>query len=199
VSKADVDRREADANERAAAFMRTITTRRVVRDFSAKPVSHSDLRDVLTAGRWATRGSNSRIHRLLVVEDRQVIRQVRSFSPGMLGVPATLIVICTDPDLAAEAEVQLDRDVTPWIDVGTAAMNMMLAAHAFGLGSCPVTSFSKSAVAVVLKLPSGVVPEFMLQLGHPAAKRQPVARVASVTTLNDLVFWGTYGPLRTGC
>jgi nitroreductase len=169
-----------------------VTSRRVVREFADAPIDEPDLVYILTAGRWATRGSNSRIHRLLVVQNRSVIRRVRAFSPGMLGSPAALIVICTDGGLAAAAEVQLDRDVTPWIDVGTAAMNMMLAAHALGLGSCPVTSFSKGAVAVVLKLPPSVVPEFIVQLGRPLSTRRMPASPVSRAALDDIVYWENY-------
>lgn len=176
----------------SANFLRMVTSRRVVREFTDAPLDDQDLLYVLTAGRWATRGSNSRIHRFLVLQNRTLIRRVRSFSPGMLGTPAALIVICTDGALAAAAEVQLDRDVTPWIDVGTAAMNMMLAAHATGLGSCPVTSFSKSAVGVVLKLPPQVVPEFIVQLGYPVASGHPSGSALSRSGLNQLVDWERY-------
>jgi nitroreductase len=115
----------------------------------------------------------------------------------MLGVPTAIIVICTDPALATEAAVQLDKDTTPWIDVGTAAMNMMLVAHALELGACPATSFSKSAVSAVLKLPPNVVPEFILQLGHPASP-SPITRQGPPTraTIDDLVFWESYGTTR---
>ena len=185
---------EQDVAQEAATLLRIISSRRVVRAFSDRPVARADLIQILTAGRWATRGSNSRIHRFLVVEDPSAIRRVRAFSPGMLGVPAAIVVICTDGALADRAEVQLDRDVTPWFDVGTAAMNMMLAAHALGLGSCPVTSFSKSAVGVVLRLPPGVAPEFIVQVGHPAESRRAAPRPPSAAALRDLVCWETYRP-----
>jgi nitroreductase len=110
----------------------------------------------------------------------------------MLGTPAALIVICIDGALAAAAAVQLDRDVTPWIDVGTAAMNMMLAAHVAGLGACPVTSFSKAAVGVVLKLPPRVVPELIVQLGHPASAGHPPGATVSRGALDQLVYWERY-------
>lgn len=194
MSRVGRDEAEADREERTAALLQIITTRRVVRDFSAAPVSDSDLRTVLTAARWATRGSNTNIHRLLVIRDPALIQQVRAFSPGMLGLPAAMIVICTDPELAAEAAMQLDKDSTRWIDVGTAAMNMMLAAHALGLGSCPLTSFSKSAVSLVLKLPPDVVPEFILQLGHPTLQSRSVRQGPPTrVTVDDLVFWESYG------
>jgi nitroreductase len=69
---------------------------------------------------------------------------VRSVAPGMLAVPAALILLCTDFRIATERQVQTDRDRTVWVDVGTAAMNMQLMTHALGLGSCPVTSFSQA-------------------------------------------------------
>lgn len=177
---------------RAEALLRLMTTRRVVREFAEESVSRDDLVRILIAGRWATRGSNSRIHRFLVVQDMGVIRRVREFSPGMLGWPTALIVICLDEDLAAQAQVQLDRDNTIYVDVGTAAMNMMLAAHVLGLGSCPVTSFSKSAVGVVLGLPKGVTPEFIVQLGHPKVPPAKAASRFSEGELGDLVYWGRY-------
>ena len=197
MGKGTHDATEADREDRTAALLRIISTRRVVRDFSADRVSDGDLRKILTAARWAPRGSNTNIHRLLVIQDPSVIQQVRAFSPGILGLPSAMIVICTDPALATQAAMQLDKDLTPWIDVGTAAMNMMLVAHALGLGSCPATSFSKSAVSVVLKLPPNVVPEFILQLGHRAPQsRTPTQGPPTRVTIDDLVFWENYGTTR---
>lgn len=172
--------------------LQLITSRRVVREFQDGPISEQDLLYVLTAGRWATRGSNNRIHRFLVVQSGVVIRRVRAFSPGMLGFPAALIVICADGALADAAEFQLDRDPNRWIDVGTAAMNMMLAAHAIGLGSCPVTSFSKGGVGAILRLPPSVVPEFMLQLGRPLVGLPTSGSRVSRAALANLVEWEEY-------
>lgn len=74
-------------------------------------------------------------------------------------------------------------------------MNMMLAAHALGLGSCPTTSFSQAGVRAVLELPAHAVPEFLLQLGHrPPAKstnRRGAKRRAGRST-DEIVFWEEY-------
>jgi nitroreductase len=66
---------------------------------------------------------------------------------------------------------QLDKHRTAWIDVGTALMNMSLAAHALGLGSYPVTSFSRSGLRAVLELPIHLQPELILQVGRPEPSR----------------------------
>jgi nitroreductase len=90
----------------------------------------------------------------------------------MFSSPPVVMVVCTDAAEAARALIQLEHDRTTWIDVGTLAMNMMVAAHALGLGSCPVTSFSHVAASVVLDLPPTIEPELLLLLGHPVGPRR---------------------------
>ncbi|HVE30906.1 MAG TPA: nitroreductase family protein, partial [Mycobacteriales bacterium] len=63
-----------------------------------------------------------------------------------------------------------------YVDVGTTAATMLLAAHAVGLGSCPVTSFSRAAVARLLGLAEGIEPRLVVCLGHPAGHQPPAIR-----------------------
>jgi nitroreductase len=129
-----------------------IRSRRVTRTFTAEPVDEP----AHGAGGCAV-GLERRQppHRPFPGGPRhRAIVQVRAFSPGMLGVLAALVVICTDVERVRVEQVQVERDTSVWMDVGTAAMSMMLAAHALGLGSCPTTSFSLSGVAEALNLPS---------------------------------------------
>jgi nitroreductase len=153
----------------AAAVLDLIRRRRAVRAFTDAAVDDASIRLIVAAARWASSASNRRLHRYLVVREPRRLRLVRSLSPGMLTVPPALIVVCTDLAKARLAGVKLDRDTTTWIDVGTAAMNMMLAAEALGFGTCPVTSFSAAGLGVVLDLPEEIVPELLLMVGRPAA------------------------------
>ena len=179
-------------------FFEAVRKRRVSRRFTSEPVSERDIWMVLEAARRAASAGNVRIHRFLVVQDPQRLRLLRMVSPGMLAVPQALIVICTDLEAAAAAEVQIEKDHSVFIDVGTAAMTMMLAAQALGLGSCPATSFSRPAAAEILELPAHARPEFMLQLGHPAPEQRvlppgPRKRL----TASDLTYWERYEQRRS--
>lgn len=179
---------------RAEVVLDVIRTRRVVRRFTSEPVADELIRHVLEAGRWATAGGNRRIHRFLVVRDPATIRLIKLISPGMLGAPTALIMICLDGRLAEQQQVPTERHSSGWIDVGTAAMNMMVAAHALGLGSCPVTSFSRSGMSALLELPEGVAPQLMVLLGHPAPyKRALRAGAKTRLTIDDLTYWERYG------
>ena len=157
-------------SDSAAAVLHTIRSRRVVRSYAPEPVPEDALAEILEAARWALNGGNRRILAFRTVTDGQQIRLLKSVSPGMLGMPPAVILICIDLDKAAKQGVQLDKHYTAWIDVGTALMNMSLAAHALGLGSCPVTSFSRSGLRAVLELPAQLQPELILQVGHPAER-----------------------------
>jgi nitroreductase len=172
------------------AVLDTIRTRRAVRSFTEIPVADDLIRQVIEAGRWASSASNRRVHRFQVVRDPVRVKLIRSISPGLRGNPPVLIVICTDLERAEQEGVHLDRDTTTWIDVGTAVMNMMIAAHALGLGSCPVTSFSVPGAAVILDHPPTIRPELILMLGYPApnAGRKPGAIVERIN-LDDIIDW----------
>lgn len=182
-------------DERAGTVMEVIRSRRVTRSFTAEPVNDESLRVVVEAARWASSAGNRRINRFLAVRDTHVIARVRAFSPGMLAVPAALVVICTDLERVRVEQVQVERDTSVWMDVGTAAMSMMLAAHALGLGSCPTTSFSRSGVAAALNLPPRAIPELILQLGHSASERRVMRPGASTKLpLDELLYWERYPP-----
>jgi nitroreductase len=199
--------------------------RRVTRDFTNAPVAEERVRLVLEGGRWATSGSNLRLHRFVVVEDAIDLPPVyapvrlnvvddatewlhcllahcardehddevwdrlavsgarmlaglleKRIAPGILGNPTVLIVICTDLQRCREVGARPDADRTRYIDVGTAAMNMLLVAQDLGLGACPVTSFSQRAVAILLDLPATLIPELMVLLGHPVLRSVHSAR-----------------------
>jgi nitroreductase len=180
------------------AVLALLRSRRVVRDFTGQPVEDAALLMILEAGRWASSASNNRVHRFLVVSDPRRLKLVKAVSPGMLARPAALIAICTDLDAIAERQIQIDRDTSTWMDVGTAAMTMMVQAHAMGLGTCPTTSFSKPAVSAVLELPDHAAPELLLQVGHPAVPLpapQP-SRAGPGRWVRSHAYWERYGETR---
>jgi len=177
--------------ESAETVLETIRARRVTRAFDSRAVTEEALLLVLEAGRWATSGGGRRIHPFLVVRDPRTVARLRAVTPGMFSTPPVVIVICTDATRAADGLIQLERDSTTMIDVGTAAMNMMVAAQALELGACPVTSFSHGAVSVVLGLTSTVEPELFVLLGHPLDPgRAAGPRRSGAAALPDgLVWW----------
>ena len=171
-----------------------IKSRRVCRTFTDEPVSDEHLRMLTEAARWATSGGNRHLHKFLIVRDPETIRRVHSVSPGMLAPPPAMIVILTDLEVAARESLQMEHDQANWMDVGTAAMNMMIMAHALGIGTCPVTSFSRSGAAVMLELPPHLIPEWILIAGHPKPEERVLpAGAPKPVRARDLTYWERAG------
>ncbi len=170
-----------------------IKKRRVSRSYLPEPVDDALLAKLVAAGRWASNASNRHVHKFLITRDSQKISRVRSFAPGLLAEPPALIVILLDKEAAARERLQ-EGDTADFIDVGTAAQNMMVMAQALGLGTCPVTSFSKTGVATVLELPDTLVPELMLMVGHPRpVDRGLRANAPKPLQVRDLTYWEAPG------
>jgi nitroreductase len=152
--------------------LRAIFSRRVVRNMTDQPVTGADLEVVLRAARAAPSAGNRRLQPVVPVSDPAQLRLLRMVSPGMLARPQAAAVICID---RARGEAYGFAPDTPglYIDVGTRAATMLLAAHALGLAAQPVTSFSRVAAARLLGLRVSLEPRMIVCLGHPAVDQPP--------------------------
>jgi nitroreductase len=180
-------------NSSADVVFEAMRTRRAVRSFSDEPVTVAEIRRIIAAARWASSAGNRRLHRFYVTRDRAKIDLISAIGPGFYGQPPAIIVICTDLERAEESGVKDGRDESTWIDVGTAAMNMQLMAHALGLGTTPVTSVSRSGLIEALELPDHLRPELILQLGHPAPDAVPGFGSGQRIRPEDITDWERVG------
>ncbi len=171
-----------------AAVLEAIRSRRVVRAMTAEPVDRKTLENVLDAARWAPTAGNRHLQRFVASDDPATLRVLRAVCPGMLQRPTAAITICTDRGLAADYGFPPDAPGL-FVDVGTATATILLAAHALGVGAGPVSSFSRAAVAVVLRLPHTWVPELIICLGHTAPGGPAPIRGHPGLTWRDLTTW----------
>ena len=123
------------------------------------------------------------------MEDPETRRLIRLVAPGMFQKAPVLVLICINWDIVEQHKVP-HSDRALLIDVGTAAQTMMLATHAIGLASGPVTSFSKEAVKVILNLPQSYSPEMCICIGpQGGACAREGMRAWKKITWRDLTHW----------
>ena len=170
------------------AVLEAIRRRRVVRSMSSQPVERAQVEVVLEAARYAPNAGNRHLQRFVAIQEPSTLRVLRMVCPGMLQRPPAAIVVCVD---RARAERLGFPPGSPglYVDVGTAAATMLLAAYALGLGSGPVTSFSRAAVTAILNLPAGWSPELIICLGHPTPDQPPAMGPRRPVTWKDLTHW----------
>lgn len=110
-----------------------LLTRRSVRKYLAKPVEMDKLDQILECGRYAATAKGLQGVHLVLVEDKALIARMSKMNAEVwgrdidpfYGAPCVIVVLA-DPE-ACKCPVE---------DGSLALGNMMLAAHALGLGSC---------------------------------------------------------------
>jgi nitroreductase len=169
--------------------LEAIKDRRSIRRYKPDPVPDELIEKILDAGRWAPSGGNIQPWSFIVVKDPKILGMLQKVSPGYLGVAPLAIVVCSDRRKAFEMGGRLGRDYLTIADCAMAVENMLLAAHALGLGGCPIKSFSSVAVKEILEIPENVEPEFIVTLGYPDEKPSPPPRLA----LREISYLNRYG------
>lgn len=168
--------------------LEAIKTRRSVRRFHEESVSSAEIGRLIEAAIWAPSGGNVQSWRFVVVQEERRIRRLGMVSPGMPGPPPCVIAVCQDVELAEQRGARLGREKLTLFDSAMAAQNIMLAAHAVGLGTCVVASFHAGGVKDVLKLPPGIEPVLLVAVGRPTEAPAPPSRQREGVVFNE-----TYG------
>ena len=152
-----------------------ISGRRSVRSYRAEPVSRELLDRLVDAGRWAPTAGNAQPWYFVVLDDPERITRLKSISPGMFSSPAFVVAVCVDRE-AGVKKMGPQGEELALMDACMAAQNILLAAHALGLGSCVIRSFHRQAAALLLGCTGGVVPELLIAGGYPGNSPQPPRR-----------------------
>jgi nitroreductase len=146
-----------------------IMTRRSMRKYTAQQVSDEIVTRLLQAGMAAPSAANEQPWHFVVIKERSLLNKVPSFHPHshMLKEAALAILVCEDPSL----EVVRGRGM---LDCSAATENILLAAHALGLGAVwlgiyPVEE-RMAGMRNLLNIPSQVIPVALVSIGYPDEK-----------------------------
>ena len=155
-----------------------ILGRRSVRVYSPGEVSEAAVTQMLEAAAAAPSAMTKDPWRFVVVRDRQMLSKLSSLHPGaaMLSTAAMAIVVCGDLDAAFERNVGYLLQ-----DCSAATENLLLAAHALGLGACWVGVYPGEPVVKRVRewvgLPGTVIPLAVVSIGQPGEQLEPRTRL----------------------
>lgn len=175
--KATVDK-SADAQQLVnaeQAVLDNIATRTSIRDYEARPVEKEKIEKMLRAAMAAPTAMNKQPWHFVVVDQRNVLDALAGTNPyaKMLKKAPLAIVVCGNTDKMIEGG---GRDF--WIqDASAATENLLLAAHAMGLGAVWTGAYPSEerciSISKVLSLSDNLVPLNMIVVGYPAEQPQP--------------------------
>lgn len=158
----------------ADAVLDNIMTRTSIRSYQSRAVETEKIDLILKAGMAAPSALNRQPWVFVVVDDKEVLQKLFVNHPrkNLTSAPMA-IVVCGDMQKAIEGE---GREF--WVqDASAATQNILLAAHALGLGAVwtgvyPIAD-RVEATRSILGLPEYITPLGIVLVGYAAEKPTP--------------------------
>lgn len=156
--------------------LETILTRRSIRKYTSEPVSGAAVETLLRAAMAAPSAGNTQPWEFVVVDDRRLLDEMREMHghAAMLSEAPLAVLVCGDGRRA-------DLNGHFWTqDCSAAVENILLAAHALGLGAVWLGVYPGEGpigkLRGLLGLPREIVPFALVAVGHPAEQKPPSGR-----------------------
>ncbi len=154
----------------ARAVLDAIASRTSIRAYTPAAVGADTVELLLRAAMAAPSARNKQPWAFVVVDDRARLASLSEQLPyaKMLKSAPLAIVVCGDPEMSGDWWVQ---------DCSAATENLLLAAHAVGLGAVWTGAYPGTervdAIRSALNIPSPHLPLNVIVIGYPAQQPEP--------------------------
>jgi nitroreductase len=164
-----------------------IMSRRSIRQFTDEPVTAEQLETLMRAAMAAPSAGNQQPWRFVVVSDeaqRMRMAEATPYSSPVGRAPIGIVVL---------ADTRENKHPGYWVqDCSAAVQNLLLAAHAIGLGGVWIGVHPEpereAAVLEIVDAPEGFAALCMIAVGHPASPGPVVDRYHAEHVRNER--WG---------
>ena len=143
-----------------------LISRRSIRKYSGEHIEEDSIMAIIRAGMYAPSARNKRPWHFIIIDDRAILKMIMKFHPysGMLAEASHAIAVCGDEKL--ENGPGYYR-----LDCSAATQNILLAAHAQGIGAVWLGIEPREerikALHGLLGLPDHIRPLSLISLGIP--------------------------------
>jgi len=143
-----------------------IYTRRSVRQYTEQSVERDQLIEIIKAGTWAPSGMNNQPWRFVIIRDVEARSKLSEFTKYRQIIEAAPACIAVFIDRKAMYDNTKDHQA-----IGACIQNMLLAAHAIGLGAVWLGEILKNSdrIRVFLGLSAEMELMAVVAIGHPSA------------------------------
>lgn len=153
-----------------------IMTRTSIRKFTERKISADTLENIIKCGMAAPTAVNAQPWSFVVVTERAILDSLNAHHPwARLETATAAIIVCGNMERALEGPAR-----EYWVqDCSAATENILLAAHAYGLGAvwCGVYHGPESErvapVKEILNLPDYITPLNIVTMGYPDENPAP--------------------------
>jgi nitroreductase len=168
-----------------------IATRRSIRHFLDIPVDQETILTIIESGTCAPSSGNLQDWRFIMVDDKDLLKKISEYCLGQSCVhnAGFAVVVCSDPEQTERHYGLRGERLYTVQNCAAACQNMLLSAHALGLGGVWVGAFDENKIRFILSIPHNIRPQAVLAFGYPA-------EAPGSKTIRDLAlvaFFNSYG------
>ncbi|MEW6109356.1 MAG: nitroreductase family protein [Nitrospirota bacterium] len=152
--------------------MEAIFSRRSIRKYTSALISKETVNEILEAAMSAPSAGNEQPWHFVIINERNILDEIPSFHPHSLMIKevSTAILVCGD--------LQMEKHKGYWVqDCSAATENLLLAAHAKGLGAVWLGVYPRdervAGLRKLLSIPRYIIPFSLIPLGYPAETKPP--------------------------
>ena len=171
--------------------LKSILSRRSIRNFLNKPISKELLTLLLAAAQSAPSKSNLQQYSILVIQDQNIKNEISNLIGNTKWALTAPIFFLYLADIRRNIKITNDRGyehknnnvdtfMNGVIDAALSMQSTICASESLGLGVCPISMIRNiiEEVKVICKLPKGVFPIAGLALGWPDQKSNVSIRLS---------------------
>lgn len=152
------------------AALEIILTRRSIREYTDRPVPEEVMKKILLAAMRAPFAGVEPLWHFIVIDDPGILSHIPAISPyreRSAPIPAAILICIDRPSLPEDLSLGVQS-------CAAATENMLLAAHALGLGAVWTTIYPYTdrmlGFANLFSIPDNVSPFALITIGYPAVQ-----------------------------
>ncbi len=169
-------------------FKELMKTRYSVREYHDNKIDHKLLKEVVNAGRLAPSAANKQPWKFIVVDDDELLNQIRTaYTREWFQKAPGLIIIYGDHNSSWKRSYD-SKDHCD-VDAAIAIDHMTLMAAELGLGTCWVCHFDPKVVNQVIKPKEGWEPIALLTIGYPVELKAPEKKRKNIDVVLSYNKW----------
>jgi nitroreductase len=168
-----------------------ISTRRSIRRFLDLPIDQETTMTIIEAGSLAPSSGNVQDWRFVLVDDKALKKTIGEYSLGQDCVhnAAFLVVVFADSEQTERHYGLRGQKLYSVQNCAAAIENMLLAAHALGVGGVWVGAFDEEKIKTLLNVPQNIRPQAIVAFGYPA--EAPVHKI--IKDISLITYFNQYG------
>lgn len=171
------------------SFIELAKNRFSCRKFDSRSVEQEKIDLILESARVAPTAVNKQPQRILVIDDKSIIEQLKECTKYTFDAPLCF-VICVNRDLAYNRGY--DGKNSADIDGSIVTTHMMLQAQDLGLGTTWVMAFNPTKAKEILALPAELEPLAILPTGYPAEDAEISPLHTKSITIDEMVGYNRF-------